>query len=126
MILLQAGTAGGGAAAEAVLLRQLGRTAVAILDMHNAVRDSRRAQEIATVMRTQFAQIAERLPTPTPSSTVTAVLDASVDSVAAEAIRIAREGEASRPTGTPVPTRLTPAPSRSPVVPVRRDDYGRE
>jgi hypothetical protein len=108
------------------MLRQLVRTAVAILDMHSPVGDSRRAQEIATVMRTQFAQIAERLPTPTSTPVAVPVLDASLDPVAAEAIRIAREGEVARPAGVPVPTRLTPTLARTPAVPVRGDDYGRE
>ena len=46
MILMQAATGGRGTMAEAIMLRQLGRTAVAVLDMHSANGDARRAEVV--------------------------------------------------------------------------------
>ena len=126
MILLQvaATTTGRGTVAEAIMLRQLGRMSVAILDMHTAVGDARRAEQVTTMMRTQFAQIADRLPAvqgkDDPPASSTAVREVP------DVVWRATDGLAAPGTGSPVPTRLNPVKNTAAAGPRDRDGRGRE
>ena len=62
MILMQAASGGQGTMAEAIMLRQLGRVSVAILDMHSAVGDAGRAEQVTAMLRNPFAAVTDRLP----------------------------------------------------------------
>lgn len=125
MILMQAAAVAGGSdtMAQAILLRQLGRVSVAILDMHTAVGDARRAEQVTAVMRNQFAQISDRLPTAPTGEAVTATRSAAD---APDVVRRATDGLAAPGTGSPVPTSLIPRKPRTAAAPRERDSRGRE
>ena len=125
MILMQAATVAGGqdTMAQAIMLRQLGRVSVAILDMHTALGDARRAEQVTAMMRTQFAAISDRLPpVPTPGAPSVGARTADVPDV----MRRATEGLAAPGTGSPIPTTLTPHKPKTPSTPRERDGRGRE
>ncbi|MDH6238467.1 relaxase/mobilization nuclease domain-containing protein [Cryobacterium sp. CG_9.6] len=124
MILMQAASGGTGTMAEAIMLRQLGRVSVAILDMHSAVGDARRAEQITATLRTQFAAVTDRLPA-VPSKS--AQSDSRTRSVEVpDVMRRATEGLAAPGTGSPVPTTLNPSRRKTPATPRERDGHGRE
>lgn len=87
LILMAATMSGSKTGAQALMLRQLLNVAKAIHDMHQASNDLRRARQISTMVRTQLSVVAASLPR---IPTATAVNDPA----AAEAIRLAREGQA--------------------------------
>jgi len=105
------------------MLRQLGRTAVAILDMHHAAGDAHRAEQIAAVMRTHIAAVRETLPAVTTNQR--SVTDTQ-DSRAGEAVRVATGGNVRAGYGSPMPTKLDPVRPVTPIVPQERDGTGRE
>ncbi len=106
MLLMMAARGGQGTVAQAILLRQLANLAKALYDMHRAAGDARRAAEVATAIRTQLAQVADRLPAApgapqsTPSSGPSLAPTAAVP-------------------GSPVPARLGPHRSRQATQPGR-------
>ncbi|SDO32236.1 Relaxase/Mobilisation nuclease domain-containing protein [Cryobacterium flavum] len=124
MILMQAASGGQGTMAEAIMLRQLGRVSVAILDMHSAVGDARRAEQVTATLRNQFAAVTDRLPT-VPSKTVqpdSRTQPADVPVV----MRQATDGLAAPGTGSPVPNKLQPTTRKTPATPRERGGLGRD
>jgi len=115
LLLASAARGGKGTVGQAVLLRQLAHTAIALRDAHAAVSEARRAAEIATVLNTQLTQVRDTLPAPPARRPATAAAGrgpadpapADLDPQAAAAVRIARAGQ--RTPGSPVPARLEPA-----------------
>ncbi|TFB90006.1 relaxase/mobilization nuclease domain-containing protein [Cryobacterium luteum] len=128
MILMQAATGGRGTMAEAIMLRQLGRTAVAILDMHSAHGGARRAEQIASVMSNQVAAVRGSLPAVQrlgkPAGTRPEITPEN--SRVAEAVRVATEGLAAPRSGSPVPNTLEPTKRKTPATPRERGDLGRD
>ncbi len=124
MILMQAATGGKGTMAEAIMLRQLGRVSVAILDMHSAVGDARRAEQITATLRTQFAAVADRLPAVPSKAAQPDSRTRSVD--VPDVMRRATDGLAAPRTGSPVPTTLNPTRGKTAATPHERDGHGRE
>lgn len=131
MILMQAAAIAGGQGtmAEAIMLRQLGRVSVAILDMHTAAGDARRAEQVATMMRNQFAQLAERLPT-IPAKEPQVGADTANREPRNARLRatdgMATPGMAAPGTRSPIPTTLHPTTRKTPASPRERDGCGRE
>ncbi len=122
MILMQAASGSQGTMAEAIMLRQLGRVSVAILDMHSAVGDARRAEQVTAMLRNQFAAVTDRLPA-VPSRTAqpdSRTQTADVPGV----MRRATDGLAA--PGSPVPNKLQPTKRKTPAVPYERDGLGRD
>lgn len=123
MLLMQAATGGRGTMAEAILLRQLGRVTVAVLDAHAAAGDARRAEQLTTMMRDKFTQIEQALPE-IPSKS--AAPETRTVTSEHDAVRRATEGLAAPGTGSPLPNTLRPGPQKAPVTPHERDGHGRE
>jgi hypothetical protein len=126
MILMQAAAVAGGqdTMAQAIMLRQLGRVSVAILDMHTALGDARRAEQVTAMMRNQFAAVSEQLPA--PPRTDTPASNHTRGAAASDAVRLATEGLAAPGTGSPVPTTLQPHKPKTPAVPRERNGHERE
>lgn len=123
MILMQAASGGRGTMAEAIMLRQLGRVTVAILDAHTAAGDARRAEQLTAMMHSKFAQVQQSLPE-IPSTTTRA--DGRVMTSENEAMRRATDGLAAPGTGSPLPNKLHPNKHKTPATPRERDGHGRE
>jgi hypothetical protein len=123
MILMQAASGGRGTMAEAIMLRQLGRVSVAILDAHTAAGDARRAEQMTAMMRSKFAQVQQSLP---EISTTTTWTDGRVMTSENEAMRRATDGLAAPGTGSPLPNKLHPNKHKTPVTPRERDGHGRD
>lgn len=124
MILMQAASGGQGTVAEAIMLRQLGRVSVAILDMHSAVGDARRAEQVTAMLRNQFAAITDRLPAvPSKSAQPDSRTQAADVPVV---MRQATDGLAAPGTGSPVPNTLQPTKRKTPATPRERDGLGRD
>ncbi len=124
MILMQAASGGQGTMAEAIMLRQLGRVSVAILDMHSAVGDARRAEQVTAMLRNQFAAVTDRLPA-VPSKTTqpdSRMQPADVPVV----MRQATDGLAAPGTGSSVPNKLQLTKRKTPATPRERDGLGRD
>ena len=115
-LLAMATTHGQGTQAEAMLFRQLMRTAQAIYLMHLGLDESRRAAEIRNALGARLDAVRARMPE---------LVGVSVDGVAAESpetrtLRQATGGQApARPAGSPLPTPLTPRP-QVPTTPPER------
>jgi hypothetical protein len=126
MILMQAAAVAGGSdtMAQAIMLRQLGRVSVAILDMHTALGDARRAERVTAVMRNQFAAVSDRLPKVPTKEASTSTRTAAAD--VPDVVRRATDGLAAPGTGSPVPTTLNPHKPKTPAAPRERDGRGRE
>jgi hypothetical protein len=126
MILMQAAAVVGGqdTLAQAIMLRQLGRVSVAILDMHTALGDARRAEQVTAMMRNQFAAVSERLrKIPTEErATETRIAVADVPDV----VRRATDGLAAPGTGSPVPNTLHPQKPTTSAARREHDGTGRE
>jgi len=122
MLLLQAATIAGGQekAALALLLRQLGRTTVAILDMHSAIGDAQRAEQLTRTMQNEFASVRSSLPS-IPADVVPRTAGESN-----AALRQATDGLAAPGTGSPLPTPLTPNRPRTAHGPRERDGRDRD
>jgi hypothetical protein len=123
MILMQAASGGRGTMAEAIMLRQLGRVSVAILDAHTAAGDARRAEQMTAMMRSKFAQVQQSLP---EISTTTTWTDGRVMTSENEAMRRATDGLTAPGTGSPLPNKLHPSMHKTPVTPRERDGHGRD
>ncbi len=119
LLLASAARGGKGTVGQAVLLRQLAHTAIALRDAHAAAREAHRAAQIATVLNSQLTQVRDTLPAPPTRRPATATAGrgpaadpapAELDPQAAAAVRIARAGQVPlRTPGSPVPARLEPA-----------------
>ncbi len=119
LLLASAARGGKGTVGQAVLLRQLAHTAIALRDAHAAAREAHRAAQIATVLNSQLTQVRDTLPAPPTRRPATATAGrgpaadpapAELDPQAAAAVRIARAGQVPlRAPGSPVPARLEPA-----------------
>ena len=114
--LAMATTHGQGTQAEAMLFRQLMRTAQAIYSMHLGLDESRRASEIRNALGARLDSVRARMP-----ELVSSVSDAvAAESPMTETLRQATEGQApARPAGSPLPTSLTPRP-QVPTTPPER------
>ena len=115
-LLAMATTHGQGTQAEAMLFRQLMRTAQAIYSMHQAVDESRRAAEIRNALGSRLDAVRARMPelVGVDSSAVAA------ESPMTETLRQATGGQApARPAGSPLPTPLAPRP-QVPTTPPER------
>ncbi|WP_234031374.1 relaxase/mobilization nuclease domain-containing protein [Mycetocola zhujimingii] len=123
MILMQAASGGRGTMAEAIMLRQLGRVSVAILDAHTAAGDARRAEQMTAMMRSKFAQVQQSLP---EISATTPRTDGRVMTSENEALRRATDGLAAPGTGSPLPNKLQPSKHKTPATPRERDGHGRD
>ena len=126
MLLLQTAASGRGSVAEAILLRQLGRMSVAILDMHTAAGDARRAEQVAAVLRGQFAEVAARLPT-VPAAAAGGRQGSAGGSGRGipETVRRATEGLAAPGSGSPLPTPLRRSQTPAPSTPRERGGHDR-
>jgi relaxase-like protein len=101
-------TGGSGTVAQTVLLRQLANTVKALHDAHQAAGDLRRANEIRNVVMQRLTTVHAALP-PEPA----AVGATPEDPAAAEAARIAAQGQLPpRASGPPVPGQLDAPPKR--------------
>jgi len=131
-LLMAAATGGKGSMAEAMMLRQLAATAKAVMDMHSAAGELRRAQQIDQTLREQYTAVRDRLPaiqaTPTSQQTPPATVDRSdLTAEQRQAIEAVERGQA-RPgaAGSPVPNRLDPPRRTAPTVtPNERDGQER-
>ncbi|GGE98440.1 hypothetical protein [Mycetocola zhadangensis] len=123
MILMQAASGGHGTMAEAIMLRQLGRVSVAILDAHTAAGDARRAEQMTAMMRGKFAQVQQSLPEVSATTTRT---DDRVMTSENEAMRRATDGLAAPGTGSPLPNKPQPSKPKTPVTPRERGGHGRD
>ncbi len=110
-LLAMATTQGQGTQAEAMLFRQLMRTAQAIYSMHQAVDESRRAAEIRNALGSRLDAVRARMPE---------LVGVAAESPMTETLRQATGGQApARPAGSPLPTPLTPRP-QVPTTPPER------
>lgn len=123
MILMQAGSGGRGVMAEAIMLRQLGRLTVAVLDAHAAAGDARRAEQLTAMMHEKFAQVQQQLPEILPKQSGSETRTVTSEN---ETMRRATDGLAAPGTGSPLPTALRPDKHKTPVTPRERDGRGRE
>lgn len=123
MILMQAASGGRGTMAEAIMLRQLGRVTVAVLDAHAAAGDVRRAEQMTVMMHTKFAQVQQSMPE-IPAAPARA--GDRVMSSENEALRRATAGLAAPGIGSPLPNTLHPSKPKMPATPRERDGHGRE
>ena len=126
LLLASAAAGGRGTIAQTVLLRQLANTVKALHDAHAAAGDARRAAEIRDVVVTRLQTVHDALPAAPELATVgapdAAPPAAIEDAQAAEAARIARQGQLPpRAPGSPLPGSLTPPGKR----PVERPDVKR-
>ncbi len=127
-LLMAASTGGKGSMAEALMLRQLAATAKAVMDMHSAAGDLRRAQQIDQTLREQYTAVRDRLPslrtaTATPPATPAPVDRSELTAEQRQAVEAVERSNA-RPgvTGSPVPNRLDPPRRTAPTVtPNERD-----
>lgn len=119
MLLMQAASQGQGTMAEAILMRQLARLTVAIIDMHKAIGDEVRAAEISRTLNSQMATVASRLPEVPRKGQSTPAAD--VDERTAEAVRIAQTGLSAPRPGSPVPTKIEPAMPYKPATGPEQD-----
>ncbi|MDN4599314.1 relaxase/mobilization nuclease domain-containing protein [Leifsonia virtsii] len=114
MLLMQAASQGQGTMAEAILMRQLARLTVAIIDMHKAIGDEACAAQISRTLNTQMATVASRLPeVPRKGQTGPAT---DVDERAPESVRIAQTGLSAPRPGSPLPTKVEPAKLYKPAT----------
>lgn len=110
-LLAMATTHDQGTQAEAMLFRQLMRTAQAIYAMHQTVDESRRAAEIRNALGARLDAVRARIPE---------LVGVAVESSMTETLRQATGGQApARPAGSPLPTSLTPRP-HVPTTPPER------
>jgi hypothetical protein len=123
MILMQAASGGRGTMAEAIMLRQLGRVSVAILDAHAAAGDARRAEQLTAMMYEKFAQVQQRMPEIPSKQNGPETHTVTSEN---ETMRRATDGLASPGTGSPLPTTLRPGKHKTPATPRERDGHGRE
>ncbi|MGE3194637.1 MAG: relaxase/mobilization nuclease domain-containing protein [Microbacteriaceae bacterium] len=113
-LLAMASTQGQGTQAEAMLFRQLMRTAQAIHTMHEAVQEAHRAAQIREALGTRLDAVRRRMP-----ELVGVSADQATDQ-ATEAWRRGTAGEGPvRPMGSPLPTPLQPRPN-VPTLPPER------
>lgn len=123
MILMQAASGGRGTMAEAIMLRQLGRLSVAVLDAHVAAGHAKRAEQLTAMMHTKFAEVQQNLP---EIQTATTPRSDRVVTSENEAMRRATEGLAAPSSGSPLPNTLHPSKPKAPATPRERDGHGRE
>ncbi len=98
-------THGQGTQAEAMLFRQLMRTAQAIYSMHQAVDESQRAADIRNALGARLDAVRSRMPELAGLATGAV----AAESPMTETLRQATGGQApARPAGSPLPTPLTP------------------
>jgi hypothetical protein len=94
------------------------------VDMHTAIGDARRAEQVATMMRNQFAQVAERL------LTIPAKEPQGASGTGDRELRDPRlraiDGMAAPGTRSPVPNMLLLTTRKTPAAPRERDGRGRE
>lgn len=110
-LLAMASTQGQGTQAEAMLFRQLMRTAQAIHSMHEAVQEAHRAAQIRDALGARLDAVRQRMPE---------LVGAGADPTTTEAVRRATAGESPvRPMGSPLPTPLQPRPN-VPTLPPER------
>ncbi|PVW02953.1 relaxase [Microbacterium sp. Gd 4-13] len=124
MVLMQAAVSGQGSAGQAIMLRQLGRLSVALMDAHAAAGDARRAEQLAQMMREKFAAVERQLPavqTPAEKAATPRTLTPEE-----EKVRLATEGLAAPGTGSPVPNTITPRKRSTADTSRDRDGHGRE
>ena len=123
MILMQVASGGRGAMAEAIMLRQLGRLTVAVLDAHVAVGDARRVEQLTAMMHEKVAQVQQQLPEIPSKHNGPETRTVTSEN---ETMRRATEGLAVPGTGSPLPAVLRPGKHKTPVTPRKRDGLGRE
>ena len=123
MILLQAASGGHGTMAEAIMLRQLGRVTVALLDAHAAVGDARRAEQLTVMMHEKFAQVEQRMPEMPSKQSARESRTLTPEN---ETVQLATEGLAAPGTGSPLPNTLRPSKQKTPATPRERDGHGRQ
>lgn len=123
MMLMQAASGGHGTMAEAIMLRQLGRLSVALLDAHTAAGDARRAEQLTAMMHEKFAQIEQRMPVLASKEGRAEPRDTTP---ANEVVRRATEGLAAPGSGSPLPNSLHPNKRKTPATPRERDGHGRQ
>lgn len=104
LLLSSVAHGGSGTVAQAVLLRQLGKVAVALHDAHHAAGDAHRAHDIAAVLQSQLTVVRDTLP---------ALPGAVVDEQAREALRVATQGQL--PARAALPAIVQPGP-RAPAA----------
>ena len=124
MVRMQAAVSGQGSAGQAIMLRQLGRLSVALMDAHAAAGDARRAEQLAQMMREKFAAVERQLPAVQAPGEKAATARAFTPEE--EKVRLATEGLAAPGTGSPVPNTITPRKRSTADTSRDRDGHGRE
>jgi len=110
LVLASIGRGGSGPVAQAVLLRQLASTARAVQEMHRAAGQARQAAAVAAAVRTQLIGVRDQLPAVDESGLAARIKDAQ----AAEALRVARQGQ------VPYTRSRAPRPAEADLPPARR------
>ncbi|WP_240423266.1 relaxase/mobilization nuclease domain-containing protein [Leucobacter sp. wl10] len=116
-LMAMASTGGRGTMAEAMLFRQLMRTAQAIHDMHRAVEESRQAAQIRNALGVRLDAVRERLPELVPAAPV---------GPETEAVQRATSGSALARPGSPLPTPLQPHRPTTPTARPAQPERGSE
>ncbi|MGC5225117.1 relaxase/mobilization nuclease domain-containing protein [Micromonospora sp. DT81.3] len=124
MLFMQAAVGGRGSVAQAIVLRQLGRLSVALMDAHAAAGDARRAEQLAGMMREKFAAVERQLP-PVPGRQEPPERTRTLTREEAS-VRRATEGLAAPGAGSPVPNTITPRKRSTSDTSREPDGHGRE
>ncbi len=121
MLFAMAAKGGQGTAAEALLFRQIMKTAQALHGMYQASTDALEAARIRDVLGAKLDAVRERLP-----QLQGAITSAPADPRAAEAARIAQAGQTPmRAPGSPVRQPLDPQRPHTNVTPTERGGHER-
>ena len=122
MLLMQAASQGRGTMAEAVLMRQLARLAVSIIDMHRAAGDLAHAELLSRTLNTEMATVAARLPQLPPKAEALAAGPGELAQVELPA----PAGSPEPRLGSPLPTRIEPRKIPKPASGHEQDhNFGR-
>lgn len=124
-VLMQAAVGGKGTAGQAIVLRQLSRLAVAVMDAHAAAGEARRAKQLSSSLREKLETLQRTQPEIPARATATAVQDRPLTKEE-EAVRIARQAFVPHQIGSPVPNPITPQPRTKPTPARERGDHGRD
>lgn len=116
-LMAMASTGGRGTMAEAMLFRQLMRTAQAIHDMHRAVEESRQAAQIRNALGVRLDAVRERLPELVPAAPA---------GPETESVQRATSGSALARPGSPLPTPLQPHRPTTPTARPAQPERGSE
>ena len=124
-VLMQAAVGGKGTVGQAIVLRQLSRLAVAVMDAHAAAGEARRAEQLSQSLRVKLETLQRTQPEIPARTTATAVQERPLTKEE-EAVRIARQAFLPHQIGSPIPNPITPQPRTTPTPARERGDHGRD